>query len=123
MPDLTLAQIVAATARVAGCTTAEVKSPRRSRDVAIPRLAGMVIAHATGRWSLTTIARAFGRADHTTVVHAASRADDPDVSAARERIEQDLQEAPPDTNPETAAVIEATKALIAAVEALQRRAG
>ena len=54
----------------------ELKSKRRSRQVARPRQIAMALAKELTSLSLPDIGEAFGGRDHTTVIHAVRKVDE-----------------------------------------------
>jgi chromosomal replication initiator protein len=51
-------------------TPRDLRSPRRSRAVVVPRQVAMFLARRLTRLSSAQIAASFGKRDHTTVLHA-----------------------------------------------------
>ena len=70
---LTVADIQEQVARFFRIPLIEMKSARRSREVARPRQIAMYLAKKLTTQSLPEIGRRFGGRDHTTVIHAIKR--------------------------------------------------
>lgn len=68
----------------------DLKSKRRSRDVARPRQVAMKIAKEWTNMSLPQIGDAFGGRDHTTVIHACQKIDE--LLKSDERIKADFEQ-------------------------------
>ncbi len=69
-PRLTIARIQAVVASYYDIAENEMRSDRRSRDIARPRQVAMYLAKQLTPKSLPEIGRRFGGRDHTTVMHA-----------------------------------------------------
>ena len=63
-------------------------SPRRARNVVVPRQIGMYLAKKLTSRSLPEIGRRFGGRDHSTVLHAVRKIDD--LMRADEKLAKDL---------------------------------
>ncbi|MBR1585883.1 MAG: chromosomal replication initiator protein DnaA [Clostridia bacterium] len=70
---VTCDDVIEAVATYYSVTVADLKGPRRSRDVAVPRQIAMYIARETVGAPLTMIGDAFGHRDHSTVNHACQK--------------------------------------------------
>lgn len=68
-------RVIAETAREFGLTAAQIYSPRRMKEIAVPRHLAVWIASKTTPCSLSELGRAFGRRDHTTIINSIRRAD------------------------------------------------
>ncbi len=70
---LTCEDVMDSVAAYYSVTTDDLKSPRRSRDVAVPRQIAMYIARELVGAPLTMIGQCFGGRDHSTVNHACQK--------------------------------------------------
>lgn len=70
---VTCEDVMDAVATYYSVTVEDLKSPRRSRDVAVPRQIAMYIARELVGAPLTMIGEAFGGRDHSTVNHACQK--------------------------------------------------
>ena len=70
---VTCEDVMEAVAAYYSVSVADLKSPRRSRDVAVPRQIAMYIAREIVGAPLTLIGDAFGGRDHSTVNHACQK--------------------------------------------------
>ena len=70
---VTCEDVMEAVATYYNVTTAELKGPRRSRDVAVPRQIAMYISREVVCAPLTAIGGCFGGRDHSTVNHACQK--------------------------------------------------
>ena len=70
---VTCEDVMEAVAAYYSVTVEDLKSPRRSRDVAVPRQIAMYIARELVGAPLTMIGDAFGGRDHSTVNHACQK--------------------------------------------------
>ena len=70
---ITCDDVMEAVAVYYNVTVADLKGPRRTRDVAVPRQIAMYIARETVGAPLTMIGDAFGHRDHSTVNHACQK--------------------------------------------------
>jgi len=70
---VTCEDVMEAVAAYYGVKTEDLKGPRRSRDVAVPRQIAMYIARETVGAPLTMIGERFGGRDHSTVNHACQK--------------------------------------------------
>ncbi|MBR3108486.1 MAG: chromosomal replication initiator protein DnaA [Clostridia bacterium] len=70
---VTCEDVMEAVAAYYNVTTAELKGPRRSRDVATPRQIAMYISRELVSAPLTAIGDCFGGRDHSTVNHACQK--------------------------------------------------
>ena len=70
---VTCEDVMEAVATYYSVTVADLKGPRRTRDVAVPRQIAMYIARETVGAPLTMIGDAFGHRDHSTVNHACQK--------------------------------------------------
>ena len=70
---ITCEDVMEAVALYYNVTVADLKGPRRTRDVAVPRQIAMYIARETVGAPLTMIGDAFGHRDHSTVNHACQK--------------------------------------------------
>lgn len=70
---ITCDDVMEAVATYYSVTVADLKGPRRTRDVAVPRQIAMYIARETVGAPLTMIGDAFGHRDHSTVNHACQK--------------------------------------------------
>ncbi len=71
-------------------------SPRRSKDVALPRQVAMYLARKLTHASYPAIGDRFGKRDHTTVMHAERTVarkldDDQRLRSTVDQLERDLQ--------------------------------
>ena len=70
---VTCEDVMEAVATYYSVTVDDLKGPRRSRDVAVPRQIAMYIARETVGAPLTLIGERFGNRDHSTVNHACQK--------------------------------------------------
>lgn len=70
---VTCEDVMEAVATYYSVSVADLKGPRRTRDVAVPRQIAMYIARETVGAPLTMIGDAFGHRDHSTVNHACQK--------------------------------------------------
>ena len=70
---VTCDDVMEAVAAYYNVTTADLKGPRRSRDVATPRQIAMYISREVVGAPLTAIGDCFGGRDHSTVNHACQK--------------------------------------------------
>ena len=70
---VTCEDVMEAVATYYSVTVEDLKGPRRSRDVAVPRQIAMYIARETVGAPLTMIGESFGKRDHSTVNHACQK--------------------------------------------------
>ena len=70
---VTCQDVMEAVAAYYSVTVDDMKGPRRSRDVAVPRQIAMYIAREMVACPLTVIGEAFGGRDHSTVNHACQK--------------------------------------------------
>lgn len=68
-----LASILQAVSEATRIGTAELKSPRRRRDVVRARMIYYIVARQLTSHSLPTIGRAIGGKDHSTIMHGLTR--------------------------------------------------
>lgn len=92
----TIAAIQAAVASWYGIPVYEMRSPRRSREVARPRQLAMYIARKTTPLSTIIIGQRFGWRDHSTVIHAVQRIEelrktDPDLDSDIKALTRELE--------------------------------
>jgi chromosomal replication initiator protein len=85
-PPVDGAVIIAATAEAFGIPVADIKSPRRTKQLALARQVAMYLLRKTLNMSLKEIGYCFGGKDHTTVMHAVDkverlRSTDPAIAA------------------------------------------
>ncbi|MBQ2976691.1 MAG: chromosomal replication initiator protein DnaA, partial [Clostridia bacterium] len=72
---VTCEDVMEAVATYYNVTVDDLKGPRRSRDVAVPRQIAMYIAREIVGAPLTMIGESFGGRDHSTVNHACQKVD------------------------------------------------
>lgn len=72
---VTIRSIIATVAEHYGVTSAEIRGPRKTHRIVLPRQIAMWIAYERGAriWSLPVVGRAFGGRDHTTALHAVQK--------------------------------------------------
>jgi hypothetical protein len=69
-PVISIDRVQRAIAREYGVTRMDLISPRRTKDIVLPRQIAMYLARQMTPRSLPEIARRFGNRDHTTAIHA-----------------------------------------------------
>ena len=90
---VTCEDVISAVATYYNVTSEDLKSPRRSRDVAMPRQIAMYISRELVEAPLTAIGDCFGGRDHSTVNHACQKvAADMKGSAALSTLINDLMQ-------------------------------
>ena len=90
---VTCEDVISAVATYYNVTSEDLKSPRRSRDVAMPRQIAMYISREVVGAPLTAIGASFGGRDHSTVNHACQKvAADMKGSAALSTLINDLMQ-------------------------------
>ena len=88
---VTCEDVMDAVATYYSVTVDDLKGPRRSRDVAVPRQIAMYISREIVGAPLTMIGEAFGGRDHSTVNHACQKmAQDKKASSALTTLISDL---------------------------------
>lgn len=73
---ISLSSIVHAVSEVTAIGRAELKSPRRRRDVVRARMIYYAVARQLTSHSLPTIGRAIGGKDHSTIMHGLARVEE-----------------------------------------------
>lgn len=73
---ISLSSIVHAVSEVTAIGRAELKSPRRRRDVVRARMIYYAVARQITSHSLPTIGRAIGGKDHSTIMHGLARVEE-----------------------------------------------
>lgn len=80
-----------------GVSPADVKSSKRTREIALPRQVAMYLTRNMTELSLPRIGDAFGGRDHTTVMHACDKInrllqDDPTMKSSMAELKKDIRE-------------------------------
>ncbi|MFN9200307.1 MAG: helix-turn-helix domain-containing protein [Planctomycetaceae bacterium] len=96
LPDLTLQDIAREVAAEFGLKLADLRSSRRTRELAFPRQVGMWLSRQLLGESLLNVGRFYGGRDHTTVGHACQKvaellASDGELPTRIERIRRKLR--------------------------------
>jgi chromosomal replication initiator protein len=89
-------QIIKAVGADYGVSPADMKGPRRHRNITVPRQLAMYLVRELTDESLPQIGAHFGGRDHSTVINALKRVEalrdaDPDMRARIERVRRALQ--------------------------------